>query len=749
MGSDATATHFYDYLGQSDPAADNRKNFVVHSGYLYYIFNSGSSYGIRRIELSTERVETVVDEGISTAYSWDFVIDPFGTNLYAFVCQRPSGASNYLRVYKMNLDGSGLVTVYSKEYPESLRFEPAMVSDLVVRENATVPGRLDFYFTLTFSRNEVRVGFADLSHLSVQGVTGMLYDPLKRYENSLFAARSLVVHQEGSEKNIYFLEGTYLSAISSSGVQYPTAKEAGHLGRIDQHGQLVDLGSVWESFRDPGGSGIGIHTAFCSNLHRSEQDNALHLISGYGLLSDSAQKTQQSQNDAITKSVDNWVWLQYGKELATKIAIFPTNDRTAWDLLEELARVCDFEVGFTSGQEEIDTFKQTHPGFSGEPKGYLFFRPRRVEASNLSIDEGDFRGVSAGLDTTLVFNHVTMPYGGGVHVDKVQSDRYRSLNLPNTLLTDNDGPWTEVVVDGYLNRQSRPRLKTRVPMKWSPHLKLGQRLRVTSVYHSFEEQEFRVTEVSHDLNSYQSILELREEESEKILFLPAVEDMVYTLGYSLPNDILDPNVFRLPEATGGKGSKSYSLTGDFSIVGFDFVSSTRVIHGTAVEGNVEVVYKVTDSSTPSMTRERKFRIEVKPVLVTDVKEPVRKEWSGVAVAGTTVLLLSDVEDKVYYRLANGNLESKGFGTNVTGKWVDAAGYGSAFYILEASRGEVWRSTSSNVPTKLFDISESGDWVAITANGTYLYILNELDWKVYVLDHSGNRIGTPVGVWILN
>ena len=89
---------------------------------------------------------------------------------------------------------------------------------------------------------------------------------LKRYDNSLFSARSLTVY----DNDVYFVEGTWLGKyFDRDGVEYPTFEDAGHLNRI-VGGELEDLGPVWRSFRSD--DGRGEHTAFVSNLYHIPGD---------------------------------------------------------------------------------------------------------------------------------------------------------------------------------------------------------------------------------------------------------------------------------------------------------------------------------------------------------------------------------------------------------------------------------------------------------------------------------------------
>ena len=723
--ANATATHFYDYNNQTDAVADNRKNFVAYRGYLYYIFNSGSNYGIRRIQLSNNSVSTVISQGVTTGYTWDFTIS--GTTLYAFACQRPQNASARLRVYSMNLDGTGQTSLLNEEFGSSLDHEPGMVSDAVVRGT-------NLYFVVAYSKNLLGVGFSELCQLSTSGGTRYV---LKKYDNALYAARSLVVHREGTQENIYFLEGTSIASILK---EYPTHLESGHLGRIDPHGMVVDFGPVWNSFRDPLGSGVGLHTAFVSNLWSDSIDGVLHFISGYGRYAIPSDDTHQSQDDSVTQSLDNWVWLQYGKNLATKVPVFPTNDRTAWSLLEELARITDFEVGFTHAQDEISDFVATYPHLSVEPKGYLFFRPRQVSTSTFWVDEGDIFEVSSRLDTTLIFNHVSVQYGDGVYIAKAESDRSRSLSLPTVMLTDNDYGWAEYLGDAYLNRQKHARLKTQLRMKFAPQLALGQRIRVTSDYNSLTLTPYRVVEISHDLNTYQTLVELREDLTYTAFSLPQPEDLRYSVGDSVS--------VTLPAAVGGSGTLTYSVDGAPSWLSFN--ATTRVLSGTGALDRSELTYKVTDSSSPAETRERKIRLSVvsSVVVTTTTSTGIVGDWSGFGLtsSGTTsqIVVVNNTDNTGSVWTYPSTRQSTLDLALGSGDWVDAGGSGSNYYFLNNTGNSAvcyQKSGSSIVRASTMDIAlGTGNWVGIAVNGNDVWVLEK------TLDSANVVTGWTVKKW---
>ena len=573
-GANATAAHFYDYDTQRDMVADNRKSFVIHSGWLYFV----SGISIRRYELSSGTLQTVYSQGTPTQYSWDFAI--YSGNLYCFVTQRPAMMDTHFKIYEMGLDGSGVTELYSETFARSTtRIEPASISDIVVRGS-------NFYFVLTFSRRESRVGFTELCRMNVSGASRRV---LKRYENALFSGRSLVVQSEGTVDNIYFVEGTWVSRYSDVD-DYPTKEDAGHLIKIDMADRLVDLGLAWQSFRSV--DGRGQHTAFSSNLWSDSDSETFHCISGYGLPVDARDDSLLSLSVGEVASPGNWVWLQYGKKLSVKVPVFPTNDRTVWSLLEELARTVDFEVGFTSGQDEMVSFSEIYSGLTLEPKGYLFFRARSSRLSNVHIDESSLQHLESSLDTTLVFNYISVAFGGGapwIAQDEmlVESDGVLWYPVDTRLLQNESVAWAELIGNRVLERQKEPRLKTRLPLKFSPHLELGQRVLLTSEYHSLDAAVYKLTQVEHDTNLWRTEIEAREDlDAVDRLVLPEVQDYYFGVG---------ENVFEvLPGASGGITPYTYELLDIPTWV--TFTAGTLVFSGTATAGEMLVRYRVSDDS---------------------------------------------------------------------------------------------------------------------------------------------------------
>ena len=613
------------------------------------------------------------------------------------------------------------------------------------------------------------VNYYALIGLTMYRLVGNTYQPrmdqagqryvLKRYNNSLYSARGLVVHREEGVENIYFSEGNWVSILPDVST-YPTFEDTGHFFQIDQHDMLIDLGPAWRSERDIAGSGRGMHTAFCSNIHRNEQDDTLHLISGYGLPANPTMGIQTVETTEA-QTLTNWVWLQYGTKLATKIPVFPTNGKSVWALLEELARVVDFELGWVPGDREIADFRLTYPHLTLRAKGYLLFRPRREDMTAVTVDESYLLNVTSELDTTLIFNNVSMSFGDRFWIsedeDRVSENLARNYHIENDCLTGADDGWAETICEAVLERQKRPKLKSELPLKFSPHLELGDLVRVTSGYHDLDDTPYRIVSLMHDTDRWQTLVEVREDlEAVNILKLKAVSDRIFYVGDSI--DIT------LPEATGGSGDYTYTVSDNPSWL--SFTPSTRVLMSAPLldtQLGINVLsYTVTDTSDPVQVVSHSFRIEVREAIEeeedeeedVEVVEGIQHLWSamGITSSGTmSQVLMIDNENNMGHAFRYPN-EDLGVSVNLgSGDWVDAAGYGLNYVLLDKTdngrlvRSHAASSDLSGLDTRTGPLASdimlpTGDWVAVTVNATYIYVLNRTDLTAYAYDFfSGDAI----------
>ena len=703
----------YDYDSVLDLVADNRKGFTVHAGHLYFIFTD-TGHGVRRINLSSGAIETVYTVPQSARHSADFIIH--AERLYVFFAEgERDGASNFLRGYRMGLNGMSPTQILSEQIEAGDdRFYPATVSDIAVLDD-------NFYFVFSKHRGRLVSGVSELSRLPLTGGTRGV---LKRYENMLFGPRSLVEYK----RRIHFVEGQWISSFSNK--TYPTFSDAGHIQSIDTHGMIVDGGGAWRSYHDKEmGTGFGMHTAFPSNLWHDNLTDSLFFIAGYGLPIDVDADNIRTLNKPIAQDLTNWVWLQYGQNLATRIAEFQTNGISTWELLSRLARTVDWEIGFTEAVEELKAFYVANPHIEAfAPKRYLFFRPRSVEQSDLVLDGSVNVQVGAGLDSTLVFNHIGVAYGDGYWIEKDPAliagevpSRYLPLNTG--LLSAQDEPWAEILGCRYLERQRVPRQKVESLLKFAPQLELGQYLEITSKWNAFVEVPFQITQIEHFSDAWQTRIEGREiiVALEPLQFENPIEDVMFRVGDSISET--------LSAATGGLSPLSYTLTG--LPTGLTFTEATRSYGGSVTEAGVYLAtYKACDASDPVLSITGRFKIIIKgPDGVTPEPEPadavIGDVWSGMALVGTKAIVLSNATDKIYrYAFPNTLEQTLGIGT---GNWLDIATDGSRIYLLDGASVKTvpveFGDTGS--PTNLASLDASVEWMAITVSGGKAYILGKV------------------------
>ena len=726
--ADPDGSQFYDYLTENDWTADNRKSFILQGGYLYYGYADAVSgvhrVGVRRVDLASGVIEPLFSETLlpGQTRSADIGVD-FAINfdkLYVFLTKRQTDRTTHLRVYESELDGTARMEVFTETFDRDLEQLPQTVSDVVIRGS-------DAYFVLTYRHRKTVSGGAELCYISLSGGTRTV---LKEYDTSLFSARSLVTYREDDGENIYFVEGQWLSVLWDRDLNtYPTHSEAGHLQKIDIENNVLDQGPVWES-------GGGMHTAFCSNLHRSEKDDTLHFISGYGMPASRVADTIQTFFDLDTNSLDNWVWLQFGKQLATKIPVLNTNRRTVWQLFEELAVTVDFEVGWTSGEDEITKFLETYPGLTLSPRGYVFFRPRSARVSDVVFDSKSHVGLQSELDTTLVANYVAVSYGPGVAVAKVpdlDDGEVRFEHLSTGLLSGNDFAWARYLAELSLERQKTPRLKTRSYTKFSPQLQLGQQVRVSSDWHSLEKELFQVTHIQQDTSTWQTYLELREEIEVPILTLPSIRDRVFAVGGQ-------PVTVVLPEVV-GDGTFDYSLSG--LPVGLTFDAVSRTYSGSvSVLGEFVATYRAVDVENPARTVSQEFEIAV-------VDVPSRSAGIAISVVGVHLLDNRNKDARVFLdRVTRLPSEDMDLGA---GDFFDMTSTGTHLVVLDKS-GDANRlrfyslSTGSedgtpiNLDADLMTGETAGDWRGVAYNSVdgLLYAMNVFGAvRLYNTDRSQN------------
>ena len=406
-------SHAYKFPGQrATYLADNRKNFAVvrRNGktLVFFRFATASASGIRYWNDTDGTLTTVYTESHSgrndfgLPYSMDFALDirNDGIYVYTFVVRHQfDRAGNYaggnLRVYRKRVEPNGSQSrIFAENFVQVTDEEdyPVSVSDLILADD-----RSKFYFVLDWHGEGDRAGKAELCTIAKSGSGSRTV--LKTYENPLIGARSPA--KMGSR--YFYLEGGWVRRPKDPDTaeetypddQYYYPNEGGKLIEIESNDAVTDHGQVWRSATkddhpdadddSPIYDGWGLHNTVISNMIADDRDN-LHFVAGYGSPYNIDENLPFSSNREPVPALSNFQWLQWGKDLATKIASFPSDDVQGWELIQRLAQVMNYEIGFGPGQRKVAAIQAAHPNISNwAANASLFFRPRTIQPATLRL----------------------------------------------------------------------------------------------------------------------------------------------------------------------------------------------------------------------------------------------------------------------------------------------------------------------------------------------------------------------------
>ena len=284
---------------------------------------------------------------------------------------------------------------------------PISVSDVILAEN-----RSKFYFVLEYhSESSTESGKSELCSIAKSG-TGSR-SVLKTYEDPLIGPKSPV--KSGSD--YFYLEGNWYRRPSDDAdvpdkFYYPN--EGGHLIEIESNGDITDHGIIWRSRtkldspnpdpEDPQYNGWGLHNAVVSNMAADSRGN-LRFIAGYGLPYRANNNLPTADITGAIPDESNFVWVQWGQDLSTKIASFPTNARRGWELIQQLGQLMNWEIGFGPAMGKVDAVQAVDSSITDwSANASFFFRPRTILPAKLRS------AISAsGNPTTIALNDSGLP----------------------------------------------------------------------------------------------------------------------------------------------------------------------------------------------------------------------------------------------------------------------------------------------------------------------------------------------------
>ena len=222
------------------------------------------------------------------------------------------------------------------------------------------------------------------------------------------------------------------------------------------------------------------------------------------------------------------------------------------------------------------------------------------------------KGTNGNHDHTMTFKITIFDppdFGTATIVDQVllKDNTMTSLSLPTVTASD---------VAGTPSYSITPTLPTGLSLDSSTGVLSGKPTAVSAS----AEYTYTVTDKNGVTDTIKFNLEVKDAPT---FGSSTISDQKYVLNTAITN-------LTLPQATGGVGSLSYSLTPSLS-TGLSFNAGTRVISGTptVTKDQTEYTYTVTDSNTPATSVNLKFKITVDAKPTVSFTEP-----AGTQVAGT-------------------------------------------------------------------------------------------------------------------
>lgn len=351
--------HRYQHLGSYSYISDNRKNFAFHNGGIVFRQVTNANASIASLNPSTGAITNIfsLPTNDTTKYSMDFIIH--NNEVYAFGVDH-NVISNVSTLTIARSSGA----VYTENIPLDSNRYAVSVSDIIEHGG-------NFYFVLEYhSYDNSMNGKSDLCMIPVTGGAGSR-SVIRTYFDPRITPRSPSKYND----IVYYLEGGWFRPQATEGddpeAEYYPASGCNVIGL--RGGDVVEYHQqVWRSTDPLFHEGYGLHNAITSNAIM-DADGNIHFIAGYGFPYQLINNIPLETTTQPVASDRNFVWLQFGNDLSTKIASFPTEGRNVWAMINDLAELNAAEVGFGP-----DTERTTWGS-----NATLFFNDRTVLAASL------------------------------------------------------------------------------------------------------------------------------------------------------------------------------------------------------------------------------------------------------------------------------------------------------------------------------------------------------------------------------
>lgn len=336
--------------------------------------------------------------------------------------------------------------------------------------------------------------------------TTCVFEIIKRYKNVTTAARSLVAYNN----RMYGLEGSHyvhlndglVYDVNEGGNIYKRARfrdvdenwkrDCGNLfsianteTEITQHGIVTSANPQDNPYYDAENPDAfyGIHTGSASPL--AAETGGVTGVLGYGNYDEVTDRNAASE----VSRYKNLAWVSLNTQLNRKIPVLATNDRSAFDIISEIARMTNSVIYFEAGRFIIKP-----RDVEGEPAHTLLLNSLSLEQP---IDD-----ISVYNDVANLWNAIEIRYGENKvfsKEDRASIDRYKKRNVYTTSIRLDDGnlDWIKWIADRFLLRFSTIRNIVVCQLKPSPHLKRGDVIGIQAPDRVFLTGRYQVIGTSH------------------------------------------------------------------------------------------------------------------------------------------------------------------------------------------------------------------------------------------------------------
>ena len=360
---------------------------------------------------------------------------------------------------------------------------------------------------LTFLDNGATFFIAAGAVLYRMNTTNCAFEILKRYDNITFAARSLAA----INGRIYGFEGSHYNFINDGlitnretnvseykrsrfrDVEADWRKRCGNLFSIANDESALTHHGIWTSAepienphynQDDPDAFYGVHTGTASPIVGSADD--IRLITGYGDYS----KVVSADPKEETQRYGNIAWLQFDTELKRRMPVLQTNNRTAYDIIREIARLTNSIISFDG-----DTFVL-------KPRDTTAAAQYTLELNAYTLEQ-PIEDITPYTDRANRYNAVVIHYGDGKTFRKqtptAEAEGVKAYAI-DTPLGEENIVWVKWLADTFLARFSVTRHIVVVQLKPSPHLKLGDIVAINAAERVHLTGRYQLIEVSHFLS---------------------------------------------------------------------------------------------------------------------------------------------------------------------------------------------------------------------------------------------------------